>query len=540
MDSKVLFVDDDTMILEQMRSFFERRHWKVDNADDGREGLDILRSSAGEYCCIVLDLRMPVMGGEAMLKQLNKDGIRLPPIIVLSAFLDPECTLRCIELGATCILAKPLENKELFEIAKAVGGGTDELRRVQEKHPKLVAVIDSNGQSILVSITDVAAFVGPSGGEKDGEFISGDVARREEALQSYFLERTKESSMLFPEEPSLLVGRRWNSWYPSFFDADGGAYAVLCPRSGDGRLQAAVVDPGFSFLRILGGLGVSIRDMVSCIVTHNHPDHVGGVFEYIACRHVIGDHSTIQANPSVSRMLEDYGGAGLTITELKTEDVELLSSSQGRQLAVRGIETDHTEAGRSSSSLGLVISSTVRARGGAVENRAELIILGDTSYEPHRHQVRFVANLINYNVKVLVVHIGCSQLKFRHGKHLYLEGLQRLLRDVDSHLEYMNYNGKLLVLISEWGLEHATAEQIKGICGEDLAGFDAKSPIERAVRFLRNSLKKIVLLPADIGLLVGINSGLVYMKDGTGVLPSDISFGTDKEGLVYRAPLRHT
>jgi DNA-binding response OmpR family regulator/ribonuclease BN (tRNA processing enzyme) len=539
MNNRVLFVDDDGVIFEQMKEMFKRRSWAMDWSADGQEGLQVLRARATEYRCIILDLKMPAMDGEVLLAQLNKEGVRLPPIIVLSGWLDPESARRCIELGAICILAKPVEGKDLIEIVRAITSGTNKnIQRLFESNSSLFGVLNNNNETIILSIKPHA--LQP---EKTEHSISSDVARREEALKRYFLDVTKVTSQFSAEEPLLLVGRRWNSWYPSFFDTCGGAYAILVPKKGEGRLQAAIIDPGFSSLRALGQLGVSIRDMESCLIAHNHPDHVGGVFEYIACRHVIGESTTIKANLSVCRMLEGYNGPILSVSELNREEVDLFSVVpnpliSSRHLTVCGIETAHEEAGRQSSTLGLVIASTFRARGGSPERRKEIVVLGDTGYERHQHRERFVTKLINHNVTLMVVHIGCSQLKFKLGKHLYLEGLQNLLADIDSHLATIQYNGKFLVLVSEWGLEHATSEQIREICGEHLTGFDTESPIVSTISILGKRLKKITLLPADAGLMVGMESGFVYLKNGTPIPSHQIRFSTSKEGLIYRAPWR--
>ncbi len=135
----------------------------------------------------------------------------------------------------------------------------------------------------------------------------------------------------------------------------------------------------------------------------------------------------------------------------------------------------------------------------------------------------------------MVLHIGCSQIKQKTGKHLYLKGLKKFLRDLDSELEQRKYRGKMLVLVSEWGLEHATKYQINKICGESLKGFDNKSPIIETINLLKINLEKIVLLPADIGLMIGMESGNIYLNDAKQINPENIKVYPTQEGLSYIA-----
>lgn len=149
--------------------------------------------------------------------------------------------------------------------------------------------------------------------------------------------------------------------------------------------------------------------------------------------------------------------------------------------------------------------------------------------------------LADTDVKVAVVHIGSSQLKTQTGKHLYLPGLYDLLQDVDAarRRRVGTRAKRLLVLISEWGLEHATANQIANALPGDAAkalrkGFGKKSLVLETIDVMKQtcSLDTIRLLPADVGLVVGIESGLVYVR-GVQREPQDIDLSCDNFGLHY-------
>ena len=102
-----------------------------------------------------------------------------------------------------------------------------------------------------------------------------------------------------------------------------------------------------------------------------------------------------------------------------------------------------------------------------------------------------------------------------------------------SDLDEIKYNEKLLVLISEWGLEHATRTQMESICQPVTSYFDDNSLIQNVIENLQQSLSRIVLLPADIGLTVGAKTGKVYFPNGKIVNSDKIKFKADREGIKY-------
>jgi hypothetical protein len=112
--------------------------------------------------------------------------------------------------------------------------------------------------------------------------------------------------------------------------------------------------------------------------------------------------------------------------------------------------------------------------------------------------------------------------------------LREILIDMDGQLCRCAYKGHLLVLVSEWGLEHATKEQIAKVRGRSLPGFNSYSPIVETITYLKRDLKKIHLVPADIGLVVGIESGNIYL-DGNAVSPERIEFVPTEDGLKYES-----
>ncbi len=233
--------------------------------------------------------------------------------------------------------------------------------------------------------------------------ISTAVKRHEDLLKNYFLDMANvESKLPETDEPLLIIGRRWNSWYPSFFNVIGGAYALAMPKE-NGIRNIAIVDPGFRSLEVFQKLGISIKDINTCVISHNHPDHIGGLFEYVACRHASGaSQNSIFCNSTVFEMLNGHYGENNPTVELKERLQQLFKSND--ITGIRAMETNHDELGGNNEAVGLNFCFN--------NNKDGLVILGDTSYTRYFDKEKFLEFLCpskNNNINVIVLHIGSSQ-----------------------------------------------------------------------------------------------------------------------------------
>jgi len=105
---RALIVDDTKVNRMLLRRGLAEQGVDVLEAEDGRQALDLLATEPVDV--ILLDLLMPVLDGYATLEQIKADeALRQIPVIVITAVEDLESVVRCIELGATDYLVKPIE-----------------------------------------------------------------------------------------------------------------------------------------------------------------------------------------------------------------------------------------------------------------------------------------------------------------------------------------------------------------------------------------------------------------------------------------------
>ncbi|MDQ4035067.1 MAG: response regulator [Chloroflexota bacterium] len=83
-------------------------------AENGVEALDLLRAHAGVIDLVLLDVIMPELDGYETLAAMKGDeAIRHIPVIIVSGVEELESVVRCIELGATDYLTKPINPRIL-------------------------------------------------------------------------------------------------------------------------------------------------------------------------------------------------------------------------------------------------------------------------------------------------------------------------------------------------------------------------------------------------------------------------------------------
>ena len=87
---------------------------EVMEAENGAEALDLLRAHAGAIDLVLLDVVMPELDGYQTLAAMKDDqAIRHIPVIIVSGVEELESVVRCIELGATDYLTKPINPRIL-------------------------------------------------------------------------------------------------------------------------------------------------------------------------------------------------------------------------------------------------------------------------------------------------------------------------------------------------------------------------------------------------------------------------------------------
>ena len=168
-DTLILIVDDEARMRKLIRDFLVAKNYKIIEAKDGEEALDVFETNKDKISLVLLDVMMPKIDGWTVLRKIRQDS--KVPVIMLTARGEEQDELFGFELGVDEYISKPFSPKILVARIQAI------LRRTnseKEKVKKLGGIeIDEVGRTVTV----------------DGKLI--ELSLREYELLKYLLDNEK-------------------------------------------------------------------------------------------------------------------------------------------------------------------------------------------------------------------------------------------------------------------------------------------------------------------------------------------------------------
>jgi DNA-binding response OmpR family regulator len=160
---RILLIEDEKMLADNLKLGLIEESFAVDVFYNGRQGYE--QAATEEYDAIILDLMLPEMDGVAITKQLRKEKIHTP-ILMLTARDTTENKIEGLNSGADDYVVKPFSFEELLARIRSL------IRRSTIKEPILkVDTLELNTNSHIVT--------------RHGEKIN--VTAKEYALLEYFM-----------------------------------------------------------------------------------------------------------------------------------------------------------------------------------------------------------------------------------------------------------------------------------------------------------------------------------------------------------------
>ncbi|HUJ74083.1 MAG TPA: response regulator [bacterium] len=92
-------------------------------ADNGLDGLELIKKLRDQLQLVIMDLKMPKMDGLQVLTELRNAGINSVPIVVLSSTADNQVQATCKSLGARAFLKKPFSHEDFKAVLDSIFAG---------------------------------------------------------------------------------------------------------------------------------------------------------------------------------------------------------------------------------------------------------------------------------------------------------------------------------------------------------------------------------------------------------------------------------
>lgn len=194
----ILIVDDDEINRGILGNIFSP-YYSIDEAENGRIGLEKIHDDPEKYCAVLLDVMMPEMNGIDVLRKLNDEElISKIPVFLITAEANNDTLNDAYHLGVMDVILKPVTPYivlrrinsivELFRARKQLGN------RVEEQDIELLErakkIIELN-QGMIEALSTAIEF-------RDGE--SGEHVRRIHDITKFLLENTELGDGLSEED----------------------------------------------------------------------------------------------------------------------------------------------------------------------------------------------------------------------------------------------------------------------------------------------------------------------------------------------------
>lgn len=142
---RLLLAEDEKDLSKALCAVLKHNNYSVDAVYDGQDALDY--GLCGNYDGIILDIMMPKMNGIDVLRELRKNDIDTP-ILILTAKAEIDDKIIGLDAGADDYLTKPFAMGELLARIRAI------TRRKAEFSPNLLSFgnLSLNRESFELSV----------------------------------------------------------------------------------------------------------------------------------------------------------------------------------------------------------------------------------------------------------------------------------------------------------------------------------------------------------------------------------------------------
>jgi two-component system response regulator FixJ len=208
-DSTVFVVEDETDVRATIKTLVQSLGIAVETYDSAQSFLDFFRPE--KPGCLVVDLRLPGMGGLELLERLAAEPLK-PAAVVLTGFADVPSVVRAIRAGAVGFLEKPFDPEVLLQHIREAVEADEQTRQHyyvrQEVRERYASLTPREGEVLEMIITgkankDIAAILHRS--QKTIEVHRTHVMKKMRAGNVADLVRLVVTSRVTEEKPQLGI-----------------------------------------------------------------------------------------------------------------------------------------------------------------------------------------------------------------------------------------------------------------------------------------------------------------------------------------------
>jgi response regulator NasT len=162
---RILIADDESIIRLDLKEMLEENgHTVIGEASDGKIAVELAEKLQPDL--IVMDIKMPNLDGLGAVKQINHAAKNRIPVVMVTAYSQPELVEQAVELGVFAYLVKPIKEGDIMPTIEVAMSRAEEMNALEKEVENLKDALETRklverAKGILIEtygITEAEAF----------------------------------------------------------------------------------------------------------------------------------------------------------------------------------------------------------------------------------------------------------------------------------------------------------------------------------------------------------------------------------------------
>jgi len=336
-DPSILIIDDEQEMCSSLEEIFQDEGFYTCSTTSPKKALEIL--SAHCFSLILMDLRMPEIGGIELLKAVKNEHCDVP-VLMITGYPTVETAVRTMKYGAANYYTKPLNLKSLITEAKQLAQAHSTRESYSPGHSTLIASDPS--------MDDIKKTINTAGEVDAPVMINGESGTGKELVAQAIHAASDRSDKPFVRVNCAAIPESLIE--SELFGHEAGAFTdAKAMRKG----KFEMAHSGTLFLDEIGDMSLATQARILHALQEKTFERVGGSTSITTdCRILAATHRELQSMIQTGTFREDlyYRLAVITVQvpplRQRNSDIELLCNhfinifNQKYSRSIRGISAD--------------------------------------------------------------------------------------------------------------------------------------------------------------------------------------------------------
>ncbi len=115
---KILICEDNKLALRTLTTVLQREGYETSEAPDGNAAMLLIQNES--FDMLIVDIHLPYHSGLELVKYLRSDLKKDTPVLIITAFSDPQVQQQAGELGIQGYIVKPFNPADAIKQIKLI------------------------------------------------------------------------------------------------------------------------------------------------------------------------------------------------------------------------------------------------------------------------------------------------------------------------------------------------------------------------------------------------------------------------------------